>query len=225
MLHASSGASIPAVSYGTRVAHPLLTVSGLTRTFANRPVVGPLDFTVAPGQRIALLGPNGAGKTTVLRCVAGTLVPTAGHVEVSGHVAGTPAAKHIVGASLSQERSFYLRLSGRQNLMFFARLRHSSRQAAASQVRALEQELEITEIAERRMDRCSTGMLQQISFARALLGSPQLLLLDEPTRSLDTAAVGRLWAAIERRPEVAVLIATHRPDDLKHCGDEIDLGR
>lgn len=225
MLQARSGASIPAVSYGRRVAHPLLAVSSLTRAFANRPVVGPLDLTVTPGERIALLGPNGAGKTTVLRCVAGTLVPTAGQVEVAGHVAGSPAAKHIVGASLSQERSFYLRLSGRQNLMFFARLRHSSRQAAASQVRALEQELEIAEIAERRMDRCSTGMLQQISFARALLGSPGLLLLDEPTRSLDTAAIGRLWGAVERRPEMAVLIATHRPDDLKHCDREIDLGR
>lgn len=225
MLQARSGASIPSVSYGKRVAHPLLAVSGLMRAFADRPVVGPLDFNVTAGERIALLGPNGAGKTTVLRCVAGTLVPTAGLVQVAGHVAGSPAAKHIVGGSLSQERSFYLRLSGRQNLMFFARLRHSSRRAAASQVRSLEQELEITEIAERRMDRCSTGMLQQISFARALLGSPRLLLLDEPTRSLDTDAVGRLWAAIERRPEVAVLIATHRQDDLKHCNGEIDLGR
>ena len=207
------------------MATPVLAVSGLTRSFASRPVVGPLDLAVAPGERVALLGPNGSGKTTVLRCAAGTLLPTTGHVQVAGHAAGSPAAKHIAGASLSQERSFYLRLSGHQNLMFFARLRHSRRGAAVSQVRSIEKELEITEIAERRMDRCSTGMLQQISFARALLGSPRLLLLDEPTRSLDTGAVQRLWAAIDRRPGIAVLIATHRQDDLSHCGGEIDLSR
>jgi ABC-type multidrug transport system ATPase subunit len=205
------------------VAQPLLKVSGLTRTFGTRPVVGPLDIALAQGERVALVGPNGCGKTTVLRCVAGTLLPTTGQVQVGGHTAGSLATKHLVGASLSQERSFYLRLSGHRNLLFFASLRHSIRRAAARQVRLIEDELEITEIAKNRMDRCSTGMLQQMSFARALLGDPQLLLLDEPTRSLDTDAVARLWDAIDRRPHVAVLMATHRQDDIPHCDDQIDL--
>jgi ABC-type multidrug transport system ATPase subunit len=74
------------------------------------------------------------------------------------------------------------------------------------------------------MDRCSTGMLQQVSFARALLGNPRLLLLDEPTRSLDLDAVERLWTALDRRPETAVLIATHRPDDLDRCTSRLDVG-
>lgn len=185
--------------------------------------MGPLDIALAQGERVALVGPNGCGKTTVLRCVAGTLLPTTGQVQVGGHTAGSLATKHLVGASLSQERSFYLRLSGHRNLLFFASLRHSLRRAAARQVRLIEDELEITEIAKNRMDRCSTGMLQQMSFARALLGDPQLLLLDEPTRSLDTDAVARLWDAIDRRPYVAVLMATHRQDDIPHCDDQIDL--
>jgi ABC-2 type transport system ATP-binding protein len=185
--------------------------------------VGPLEIELGPGERVALLGPNGSGKTTVIRCAAGTLLPTTGHVQVAGQPAGDPGAKHLVGASLSQERSFYLRLSGRQNLTFFASLRHSTRRAAAEQVRSLEQELEITEIVRNRMDRCSTGMLQQISFGRALLGDPRVLLLDEPTRSLDTDAVERLWSALDRRPHVAVLMATHRHDDLHHCSGKIDL--
>jgi ABC-2 type transport system ATP-binding protein len=204
------------------VPEPLLAVTGLTRTFADRTVVGPLDLQLGPGDRVALLGPNGSGKTTVLRCVSGALLPTRGEVRVAGHPAGSAKAKRLVGASLSQERSFYLRLTGRENLRFFASLRLSRREAA-EQVSAIERELEIGEITANRMDRCSTGMLQQVSFARALLGSPRLLVLDEPTRSLDVDAVERLWAALDRRPETAVLIATHRQDDLDRCSSQVDV--
>jgi ABC-2 type transport system ATP-binding protein len=206
------------------VPEPLLAATGLTRAFANRTAVGPLDLQVGPGERLALLGPNGAGKTTILRCAAGTLLPTTGEVRVAGHLAGSSEAKPLVGASLSQERSFYLRLTGRENLLFFASLRHPGRARAAEQVRALENELDIGAITANRMDRCSTGMLQQVSFARALLGNPRLLLLDEPTRSLDVDAVERLWTALDRRPETAVLIATHRPDDLDRCTSQLDVG-
>src|SRR5436190_706215 len=82
-------------------------------------------------------------------------------------------------------------------------------------------ELGLAEILSRRLDRCSTGMLQKLALARVLIGEPPLLLLDEPTRSLDDAATELLWAAIKRRPDAAVLIATHRPDDLARCDREI----
>jgi ABC-type multidrug transport system ATPase subunit len=144
-------------------------------------------------------------------------------VTVGGHSAGSTPAKRLVGASLSQERSFYLRLSGRENLRLYARLRGGGRRAAARAVAALEEELELSEIASERADRCSTGMLQQLGFARALLGDPRLLLLDEPTRSLDDRAVERLWAAIERRPAVAALVATHRHDDIARCESVVDF--
>jgi ABC-2 type transport system ATP-binding protein len=205
------------------VPEPLLAVTGLTRAFGDRIVIGRLDLRVEAGERVALAGPNGAGKTTVLRCTTGALLPTGGEVRVAGHLAGSAEAKPLVGASLSQERSFYLRLTGRANLLFFASLRHPRRADAAKQVRALEEELEIGEITATRADRCSTGMLQQLSFARALLGSPRLLVLDEPTRSLDADAVERLWAALDRRPDTAVLIATHRQDDLDRCSSRVDI--
>ena len=202
---------------------PILSVRGLSRRFGKQEVVHELDLAVGTGERVALRGPNGSGKTTVLRCITGALLPTAGEVRVAGFEAGTEEANRLVGASLSQERSFYLRLSGRENLSFFAQFRHRSRADAARQVRDLVDELEIEHIAAKRLDRCSTGMLQQMAFARALLGSPRVLILDEPTRSLDDGAVGRLWAALERRPDAAVLIATHRPDDLEHCNRRIDF--
>jgi ABC-type multidrug transport system ATPase subunit len=208
---------------GEGIARPILEVTGLGRRFGDREVLRDIDISLAPGERLAVTGPNGSGKTTLLRCVAGTLTPSSGRVHICGHEAGTVQARRRLGMSLSQERSFYLRLSGRENLRYFARLRYRREQAARQIVEALIQELELRDIAAQRVDRCSTGMVQQLALARALLGQPALLALDEPTRSLDEGAVKRLWAALDRRPGTAVLIATHRGEDATHCGRRLDL--
>jgi ABC-2 type transport system ATP-binding protein len=216
---------IPGTSLNARIEAPALTLRGLSRSFGSTVALAPIDLSLDQGERVALRGPNGSGKTTLLRCVAGTLTPSAGEAYVGPHRAGTGAARLLVGASLATERSFYLRLTGRANLEFFARLRHSGDREAVRQLDALVEELEIEDIVRRRLDGCSTGMLQQVALARALLGEPRVLLLDEPTRSLDTSAVDRLWAALDRRPEVAALIATHRPEDIARCGGLVDLER
>jgi ABC-2 type transport system ATP-binding protein len=209
----------PAPAGGTCV----LSIEGLGRRFGEREVIESLSLTVEAGQRVALRGPNGSGKTTVLRCVAGTVAPSRGRISVGGHPAGTLGARRLLGASLSQERSFYLRLSGHTNLLCFARLRCDSEDEAADHVRELERELEIGRFASQPASTYSAGMLQQLAFARALLRDPALLLLDEPTRSLDDAAIERFWDALDRRPRAAVLMATHDRDDLARCDAQIDL--
>lgn len=201
----------------------VLSVESLKRRFGAREVIRSLDLAVERGGRVALWGPNGSGKTTVLRCIAGTLTPTEGSVHVAGHPAGALEARRLVGASLSQERSFYLRLTGHSNLLFFARFRYDSEKEAQARVAALEEELEIQEIVGQRADRCSSGMIQQLALARALLGEPALILLDEPTKSLDADARGRLWGAIDRRPNAAVLFATHLDADLEHCDERLSF--
>jgi ABC-type multidrug transport system ATPase subunit len=202
----------------------VLRIEELGRRFGDHRVVHSLDLALELGERVALRGPNGSGKTTVLRCIAGTLTPTAGRISVGGHPAGTLEARRLVGASFSQERSFYLRLLGHDNLVFFARLRLPGMREAERRVRALEEELELDDIVRERVDRCSTGMIQQLAFARALLGEPSLIMLDEPTRSLDEDALERVWAALDRRKErVALVIATHRADDVERCERRIDL--
>jgi ABC-type multidrug transport system ATPase subunit len=199
-----------------------MSARGFTRTFDERVVVGPLDLDVHRGEQIALVGPNGSGKSSFLRCVAGTLTPSDGDVRVGGHPAGSRAARRLIGASLSQERSFYRRLTGQANLLVFAQLREPI-DRAREDVAGLIEELGIGDIAAQRVDRCSSGMVQQLALARALLGAPALVLLDEPTRSLDSAAVERLWAAIERRPDAAVLFATHREGDVARCDRVVDF--
>jgi len=201
-----------------------LVVHNLERRFGSVVAVSAVNLSLDGGDRMALCGPNGSGKTTVLRCIAGTVTPTGGTVLVAGHPSGSQSAKRALGISLSQERSFYLRLSGHENLLFFAGVRGYRRREAARLVGRLEEELSLGRIVRQRVDRCSTGMIQQLSFARALIGEPPLLLLDEPTRSLDTEAAGRFWEALDRRPGVAVLIATHREKDLAHCSRTLALG-
>jgi ABC-2 type transport system ATP-binding protein len=203
----------------------VLVVEGLCRQFGERRVVEDFDLSLSRGERVALRGRNGSGKTTILRCILGTLWPTRGRISVGGHAAGSLAARSLLGAVLPQERAFYLRLTGRTNLLFFAKVRGLDRREAARKVQELDAELRLVDTLSRRLDRCSTGMLQKLAIARGLIAEPPLLLLDEPTRSLDDTAVELLWAALERRPELAVLIATHRRDDVARCDREIQLSR
>jgi ABC-2 type transport system ATP-binding protein len=202
----------------------VIRVRGLERRFGDREVVGGRDLDVAAGERLALRGPNGSGKTTILRCIVGTLAPTAGEVTIGGHPAGSLEARSLIGVALSQERSFDLRLSGRANLVFFAHLRGAGRDAERT-VDALVDELELREIVAQRVSDCSTGMVQQLAFARALVGDPAVSVLDEPTRSLDEDARARVWAALDRRPHLAVMLATHRDEDAELCTATVTLER
>lgn len=215
----TGGSAAPA--HSSAVA-PLL-IQSLTRSWGGRDVVLDFDLSLVHGERLALCGPNGSGKTTILRCVAGTVTPTRGSISVHGHRAGSREARRLLGVSLSQERSFYLRLSGEDNLVFAAGIRGVDRNEANRRIAELDDELELGSILSKRVDRCSTGMVQRLAFARALIGRPQLLLLDESTKSLDSAAVERFWRVIESRPDVTLVIATHNEDDVARCHRRVDL--
>lgn len=202
----------------------MIAIDRLTRTFGSLTVLDDLSLAVPAGERVALFGPNGSGKTTLLRCVLGTVTPTRGTVTVGGHTAGTFAARSLVGVSLAQERSFYLRLSGHENLVLFARLRGLNRRVASARADEVIRELGLSEVGARRADRCSTGQLQQLGLARALLGEPPVLLLDEPSRSLDREARERLWMALDRRRDRTVLLASHHEEDVELCDRIVQFG-
>ena len=124
---------------------------------------------------------------------------------------------------IGPERAFALRLNGRDNLRFAARLRLSDAAEAENAVDGIIEELKLAGFVDRRTSLCSTGMLQQVAFARALLGDPPVLMHDEPTRSMDEAATGRLRTALERRPGATVFPTSHDEADLERCNDRVEL--
>ena len=195
----------------------------MARDFAGRRVLDGVSFALAAGERIAILGPNGSGKTTLLRCLAGALSPTAGTVRVGGGDPQRAETRTRLGAALGDQRSFYLRLSAHENLVLFARLK-LRRWGVAAEVEELERELDLAEMRDRAVARCSSGMVQRLALARALVGAPALLVLDEPTRSMDDAAKELAWQALERRPRLALALATHDPAEAGRCGARLELG-
>ena len=191
------------------------------RAFFRRPVKEPVEalrdvsFEVDMGEIFGLIGRNGAGKTTLTKIVATLVQPTEGNVAVHGHdsVVDDEHVRRLIGLSTAEERSFYWRLTSEQNLMFFARLNGLSDRAAKHRIKDLFARLELDEVARRRFGELSTGNKQRLAVARALLSSPPVLLLDEPTRSLDPLAAARMREMIrslaQQDPPVTILFTSH----------------
>jgi ABC-2 type transport system ATP-binding protein len=191
------------------------------RAFFRRPVKDPVEalrdvsFDVSTGEIFGLIGRNGAGKTTLTKIVATLVQPTTGNVSVRGHdsVNNDEQVRREIGLSTAEERSFYWRLTSEQNLLFFARLHGLSDRSAKQRIQDLFVKLELEEVARRRFGELSTGNKQRLAVARALLPNPPVLLLDEPTRSLDPLAAARMREMIrslaEQDPPVTILFTSH----------------
>ncbi|GGM07348.1 MULTISPECIES: ABC transporter ATP-binding protein [Micromonospora] len=186
----------------------MLDLRQAARRFGRRWVFDGLDLSVPAGTQLFLSGPNGAGKTTLLRCLSGTLALSAGRATVAGHPVGSLAARRLTGVCLAPEQGLYGTLTARDNLALVARLRLPWR-AARTAVARVEEELDITGYATVPAGRCSAGMRARVSIARALLGEPALLILDEPDRSLDEGSRERLWQALAHRTGTTCVIASH----------------
>lgn len=191
------------------------------RAFFRRPVKDPVEalrdvsFEVETGEIFGLIGRNGAGKTTLTKIVATLVQPTTGSVAVHDHdsVRDDEHVRRQVGLATAEERSFYWRLTSEQNLMFFARLHGLSDRVAKQRIKDLFAKLELDEVAGRRFGEMSTGNKQRLAVARAMLATPPVLLLDEPTRSLDPLAAARMRDLIrslaEQDPPVTILLTSH----------------
>jgi ABC-2 type transport system ATP-binding protein len=191
------------------------------RAFFRRPVKDPVEalrdvsFAVETGEIFGLIGRNGAGKTTLTKIVATLVQPTTGSVSVHDHdsVSDDEHVRRQIGLSTAEERSFYWRLTSEQNLMFFARLHGLSDRVARERIKDLFAKLELDEVARRRFGELSTGNKQRLAVARALLANPPVLLLDEPTRSLDPLAAARMRDLIRslanEDPPVTILLTSH----------------
>ena len=159
------------------------------RESSNLAVDG-ISLAVESGELFGLLGENGAGKTTLIRMLTTSLLPTSGTASVVGHdVARDPhAVRRLIGLVTGEERSFYWRLTGRQNLEFFAALYHVPPRLARKRIDELLEVLGVADVGGSSFHAYSTGTRQRFDIARALLTQPHILFLDEPTRSLDPIA-------------------------------------
>jgi len=188
-----------------------------------------VSLEVRAGELFGLVGRNGQGKTTLIKTACGLVEPSAGRVRVFGFdtVRSLREVKRRVGLVSADERTFYYRLSGRDNLVFFARLHGLDEGARTPRIEALARTLELEPVLDRPFQEYSTGNKQRLAIARALLPDPPLLLLDEPTRSLDPISAEGLRRALRAWARQGdgrtVLITTHNLAEIEQLCERVAI--
>jgi ABC-2 type transport system ATP-binding protein len=201
---------------------PAVSVSGLVVERGGRTVLHGLDFEVAPGSVTGvvgpsgLLGPSGCGKTTLMRAIVGVQIVKSGEVRVLGEPAGSPAVRARVGY-VTQSPAVYADLSARENLRYFARVLG----APPERVEETLATVRLSEHADRAVRNLSGGQRARVSLATALLGEPEVLVLDEPTVGLDPVLREELWRTFHGLAErgVTLLVSSHVMDEAARCSD------
>ncbi len=201
----------------------------LTKQYGNTLAVHDISFVIPHGELFGLFGTNGAGKTTLIRMLTTLLAPTRGEACVNGFDVVKHAA-HVrasVGMVFSNENSFYGRLSGRENLKFFAALQNVPRQNIRARVDELLTMFTLEAHANKMFQTYSTGMRQKMNVARALLHNPPLLFLDEPTKGMDVQTADAVRALLKQeivmRQGKTVFLTTHDLYEMEQLCDRIGV--
>lgn len=186
-----------------------------------------VELHVEEGELLGLLGLNGAGKTTLIKILSCLILPTSGTAVVNGYsIYRELQVKASIGLVTGDERSFYWRLTGRENLRFFAALRNISPSEFPKRLNAVENVLHLGDFIDKRFDSCSSGMKQRLAIARGLLHNPKILFLDEPTKNLDPIAAAALREIVKRltREEGRTVIwVTHQLREAEELCDRIAI--
>jgi ABC-2 type transport system ATP-binding protein len=188
-----------------------------------------VNLKVKEGEVLGLLGPNGAGKSTLIKILCTLILPTVGEAYVNGYnvVKEGQQARSSIGFITTDERSFYWRLSGRENLQFFATLHNMPQSQVKARVEELLDVVHLKNRADEPFLNYSAGMKQRMAIARGLLNDPKVLFMDEPTRSLDPGAAKSLRDFIKDHIVTergkTVLISTHQLDEAEQLCDTIAI--
>jgi len=193
---------------------PAIVVDELRVTRGAREVLPGISLSVPRGQVVGLLGPSGGGKTTLLRSIVGVQVVAGGTVTVLGEPAGSPGLRSRVGY-VTQQPSVYGDLTVRANLTYFAALAGAPRDAVERIIAAVD----LATDAGKLVDRLSGGQRSRVSLAAALVGSPEVLILDEPTVGLDPVLRRDLWQLFHRLADdgTTLLVSSHVMDEATRC--------
>jgi ABC-2 type transport system ATP-binding protein len=215
----------------SREGGPAIAAAGVRKCFGETVVLDGVDLTVAEGTIFALLGPNGAGKTTIVRILS-TLVPAdAGELRVAGHDVhddpdGVRAAIGVTGQFSAVDEM----LTGEENLRLMADLNHLERASGRGRVAELLERFDLVAAARRPASTYSGGMRRRLDLAMTLVGSPQVIFLDEPTTGLDPRSRHTMWHSIRAlvADGVTIFLTTQYLDEADHLADQIavlDHGR
>jgi ABC-2 type transport system ATP-binding protein len=191
--------------------------------------VNGVDLTVRRGELFGLLGPNGAGKTTLVKCLSTLLLPNRGTAIINGHdIVDDPiAARECLGITTGGERTLYWKLSGRDNLRYFAALYGLSSEEADMRINYLMKIMGLEDRQDERIEKYSTGMRQKVSISRALIHDPPVLLLDEPTLGLDPSFSRFIRSFIKKdlnqKQGKTIVLTTHYMDEADQLCDRIAI--
>ncbi|AKN30165.1 ABC transporter [Clostridium carboxidivorans P7] len=203
----------------------MIKVQALTKTFKNISAVDNISFEVNNGEIVGLLGENGAGKTTTLRMLATMLRPTSGTALINNYdVNKDPEnVRGEIGILFGGEVGLYDRLTGRENISYFAQLNGMSKEETEKSIKYLAKNLEMEEYLDRRVGKFSRGMKQKISIARSIVHNPSVVLFDEPTSGLDVTAARIVQDFIKKckADNKAVIFSSHSMAEVEKLCDRI----
>jgi ABC-2 type transport system ATP-binding protein len=208
----------------TQHATIVLFAEGLTKSFGRREVVSDVSFEVAAGEVFGFLGPNGAGKTTTIRMLVGLARPDRGRVRIAGFDLQRDFAKAMARVGcIVESTDLYPYLTGRENLIHFARMVPDN---AEKRIPELARLVFLDARLDDRVETYSLGMRQRLGLAQALLGEPDLLILDEPANGLDPAGireVRELVRHLARDRNIAVFVSSHLLSEVEQMCDRIAI--
>ncbi|MFH1459655.1 MAG: ABC transporter ATP-binding protein [Candidatus Omnitrophota bacterium] len=185
------------------------------KSFPNK-VLDNISFSLSKGEILGIIGPNGAGKTTLLKILSTLILPDSGQAKINDLIIGRDdqKIKSLIGLVCADERSFYWRLTGEQNLKFFSALYGLNHQQTKSRIFELTSLFRV-DYAHKRFDSYSAGMKRKFSLIRALLNKPPVLFLDEPLKSLDYDSIVELKNFIRQLSTqgITIILATHNIEE------------
>jgi ABC-2 type transport system ATP-binding protein len=197
---------------------PVVETKQLVKQFDKLRVINNLDMTIQAGETFGLIGPNGSGKTTLIRMLVGLLRPTSGSIRVLGERLPNSRVAEKIGY-MTQSSALYLDLTARENLRFFATIYGLYGKKQEKRINEMLERVELADRANDVVNKFSGGMRQRLSLACALVHSPRLALLDEPTVGVDPGLRRSFWEYFHQLNQdgVTIIVSTHHLDEAARC--------
>ena len=199
----------------------IIQCDNLSKQYGNKLALDTVSLTLTQGAPIALVGPNGAGKTTLFSLLCGYIQPTNGSISILGHKPGSKALQGLLSA-LPQDAALDPNFSIVSQLQFFAQLQGMTTKAAKQEALRVLALVDLTDSAEAKPKSLSHGMSKRVSIAQALMGSPKIVLLDEPTAGLDPANAKKIRQIVkDLSGNTTFVISSHNLDELEKLCDQV----